>query len=180
MFTKAALVTLLCIGATTAQKWQNNCSGPVQKHLRYNMSNRAIPDGLPVQDPKETLVEAICCDLNYRGYAETQGTFSHSDIDLFKHMKLNEKGETTFYDPICGIPLFIVPRGRTLEAFKNETTEHGWPSFRDEEIVKGNVFNESGGPGVRSACGTHLGDNLPEGGHNRYCLDLACVSGNPK
>lgn len=81
---------------------------------------------------------------------------------------------------MCGIPLFIVPRGRTFEDFKNETTHHGWPSFHDEEIVKGNVVNETGGPGVRSACGTHLGDNLPEGGHNRYCLDLACVSGHPK
>ena len=174
------MIAALLIGSSWAQTapWQTNCTGAIQKNLRYNMSGRSIPDALPVYDPKETLADAICCDLTYRGYAETQGTYALPDVDLFANM--NQKGETTFYDPVCGIPLFIVPRGRTLEDFKKETTEHGWPSFRDEEIVKGNVFNETGGPGVRSACGTHLGDNLPEGGHNRYCLDLACVSGNPK
>jgi len=164
--------------ALTVGVWKNACSGPVQANLRYNMSGRPISAGLPVQDPKETLAEAICCDKVYHGYAETSGTYKLPTVELFKNM--NQKGETTFYDPVCGIPLFIVPRGRTLANFQEETTEHGWPSFRDEEVVKGNVFNETDGlGGMRSKCGTHLGDNLPDDTGNRYCLDLSCVSGNP-
>ena len=170
--------SLLVLVATCDAGWTNNCKGPVQTDLRYGMSAVKPPAALPVLDPTETVTQAICCDLNFRGYAETPGTFSLPSVDLFA--KMNPEGqETTFYDPVCGIPLFIVPRGRSLEAFKNETTEHGWPSFRDEEVVAGNVLNETGGPGMVSKCGTHLGDNLPEGGANRYCLDLACVSGNP-
>lgn len=172
----SALTAFLALGQVPTH-WQNNCTGPIQKNLRYNMSGKQIPEALPVYDVTETLSDAMCCDLNYRGYAEQRFTYNLTDVDLFN--KMNQTGETTFYDPVCGIPLFVVPRGRTLDDFKKETTEHGWPSFRDEELVKGNVFNVTGGAGVRSACGTHLGDNLPIGGHNRYCLDLACVSGNP-
>merc|ERR1712070_1212844 len=119
-----------------------NCSGPIQPHLRYNMSGRPIPDGLPGYDPKETLAEAICCDLHFRGYAETTGTYARSDVNLFS--KMNQNGETTFYDPVCGIPLFVAPRGRSFADFQNETIGHGWPSFRDEEVVRGNVINETG------------------------------------
>jgi hypothetical protein len=35
---------------------------------------------------------------------------------------------------ITGKPLFIAPRGRTFEEFKQESLGHGWPSFRDEEV----------------------------------------------
>ena len=149
----------------------STCSGPIQANLKYNLSNRPIPDGLPIYNPNESLAEAICCDPLYRGLAEPQYTYADPDIQLFQHM--NSSGETTFYDPVCGIPLFIVPRGRNFSSFMEETKNHGWPSFRDEELVDGNVFNETnkGGRGVRSKCGTHLGDNLPEGGKNRYCLD---------
>jgi hypothetical protein len=144
------------------------------------MSNRPLPDGLPIFNSSESLAEAICCDIRYRGYAETPGTYARPDVLLFKHMNLS--GETTFYDPVCGIPLFIVPRGRNISSFIEETKEHGWPSFRDAEIVNGNVLNETKNgtltKGVKSKCGTHLGDNLPLGGHNRYCLDLSCVSGH--
>ena len=33
-----------------------------------------------------------------------------------------------------GKALFIAPRGRTFEEFKEESLGHGWPSFRDEEV----------------------------------------------
>ena len=39
-----------------------------------------------------------------------------------------------FYDSVSGVPLFIAPRGRTFEDFVDESTSHGWPSFRDEEV----------------------------------------------
>lgn len=35
---------------------------------------------------------------------------------------------------IIGKALFIAPRGRTFEEFKQESLGHGWPSFRDEEV----------------------------------------------
>ena len=35
---------------------------------------------------------------------------------------------------ITGKALFIAPRGRTFEEFKQESLGHGWPSFRDEEV----------------------------------------------
>ena len=157
------------------------CLNDIQFPLRFNMSNRSIPEGLPVYETNETLGDAICCDNRYQGYAESKYTFNQKDIDLFSY--LNETGETTFYDSVCGIPLFIVPRNRSLDDFKTETMEHGWPSFHDSEIYIGpdgpNVFNVSNSSRMISRCGTSLGDNIPINGHNRYCLDLVCLSGNP-
>ena len=40
---------------------------------------------------------------------------------------------------VSGLPLFIAPKGRTWEEFVKESTSHGWPSFRDEEVVWENV-----------------------------------------
>ena len=44
--------------------------------------------------------------------------------------------------------------------------------------INNNIKNVTNTSRVISKCGTHLGDNLPENGHNRYCLDLVCISGN--
>jgi peptide methionine sulfoxide reductase MsrB len=156
--------------------YQSSCN--IQDPLRFNMSHRPIPDGLPIYNPNETLAQAICCDKRYQGFAETRWTFNHTDVRLFDY--LSETQDNYFYDSNCGLPLFVVPRGRTLDDFKQETLEHGWPSFHDEEIIEDHVQNVSGTSHVVSRCGTHLGDNLPEKGHNRYCLDLVCISGSPK
>ena len=51
----------------------------------------------------------------------------------------HSSGITTFYDSVCGLPLFRAPMNRTLAEFKADTEEHGWPSFRDDEVVKENV-----------------------------------------
>ena len=32
---------------------------------------------------------------------------------------------------------------------------------------------------MESVCKTHLGHNLPEGGVDRYCIDLVCMAGVP-
>ncbi len=32
---------------------------------------------------------------------------------------------------------------------------------------------------MESVCKTHLGHNLPEGGIDRYCIDLVCMAGEP-
>lgn len=49
--------------------------------------------------------------------------------------EVDRKAETTYYDSVTGLPLFIAPRGRTFEDFEAESRSHGWPSFRDEEVV---------------------------------------------
>ena len=56
---------------------------------------------------------------------------------------------------------------------------HGWPSFRDQEVVWENVRSLRNGEMI-SIDGTHLGHNLPDGKGNRYCINLVSISGNPK
>jgi hypothetical protein len=157
--------------------WTSKCSGKVQKNLKYNMSNMEDRlSSLPIMPVEgETLADAICCDPQFAAFAEPNSLFASGDVDLFG--SLSKTGENVFYDSVCGIPLFKSPIGRTFEEFKAETTEHGWPSFRDAELIKGNVIVKDDGE-VVSKCGTHLGSNLPDKDGNRYCLDLVCISGN--
>lgn len=72
----------------------------------------------------------------------------------------NANGEITFYDSNTGKPLFIAPRGRNMEEFLVESRAHGWPSFRDCEVVWDSVRVLPDGETV-SVDGTHLGHNLP-------------------
>ena len=89
------------------------------------------------------------------------------------------QGEITYYDSVSGKPLFIAPRGRTMKRFLEESRQHRWPSFRDEEVVWENVRCLENGEAV-SVDGTHLGHNLPSrDGRNRYCINLVSVAGNP-
>ena len=77
---------------------------------------------------------------------------------------------------VCGKPLFRAPVGRSLEDFQQETTAHGWPSFRPAEWVTENIVQQSSGE-MRSVCGTHLGHNIPDGNGDRACIDLVCIAG---
>ena len=79
---------------------------------------------------------------------------------------------------MTGKPLFVVPKGRTLDEFFEESKEYGWPSFRDEEVVWDNVRSLVDGEMV-SLDGTHLGHNLPDIWDNRYCINLMNIAGNP-
>ena len=90
----------------------------------------------------------------------------------------NGESEVTFYDSVTGIPLFHAPRGRSWQEFVDESLAHGWPSFRDSEVVNANVQVLSGGETV-SINGTHLGHNLPDHDGNRYCINIVCVAGLP-
>ena len=51
--------------------------------------------------------------------------------------ELKSKGEIVFYDSIS--TSVWAPRGRSMEEFVKESMSHGWPSFRDEEVVADNV-----------------------------------------
>jgi peptide methionine sulfoxide reductase MsrB len=77
-----------------------------------------------------------------------------------------------------GRPLFIAPRGRTFAEFEAESRSHGWPSFRDAEVVWDDVRCLQDGECV-STNGTHLGHNLPDRKGNRYCINLVSVAGHP-
>jgi len=89
-----------------------------------------------------------------------------------------EGKEITFYDSNTGKPLFVAPKGRSMEDFLKESGSHGWPSFRDEEVVWENVRCLGDGESV-SVDGTHLGHNLPDSSGNRYCINLVSVAGRP-
>ena len=52
------------------------------------------------------------------------------------------------YDSVTGKPLFVAPRGRTFAEFLKESRAHGWPSFRDEEVVWENMRCLSNGEAV--------------------------------
>lgn len=76
---------------------------------------------------------------------------------------LNEvdKSGTTFYDSITGKALFAIPRGRSYEEWEAESRHHGWPSFRDEEVIWEDFRCLANGEAV-STNGTHLGHCIPD------------------
>jgi len=152
----------------------NGCSHPVQKHLRFNISSRKEPTVPVAVSAAETLADAVCCDTRTKVYAEPQFLYQAPDIALFKQLS----GVTTFYDSTCGVPLFKAPVNRSLADFKADTDEHGWPSFRKEEVFSEHVTVDKDGF-VYSSCGTHLGSYLPDASGPRYCMDLSCIAGNP-
>ena len=75
------------------------------------------------------------------------GSASHSRCFLFRTQyggywlstsflkEVDKTKETTFYDSVTGLPLFVAPRGRSWEEFEAESRSHGWPSFRDQECI---------------------------------------------
>jgi hypothetical protein len=120
-----------------ARKGQfGSTASPVQGSLLYGISN--------------SLANRICC-FN-RHYAEPSGSFVGTSF----FADVNKSGETVFYDSVTGRPLFIAPRGRTFAEFERESRSHGWPSFRDEEVVWDDVRCLPDGECVSTA-GTHLG-----------------------
>lgn len=158
----------------------DTCLAEVQPHLRFNISTLG-PEYItaPVDiNANEDLASAICCDDRTQVFAEPQFLFQSPNIDLFAH--LDQHKPTTFYDSVCGVPLFRAPNNRTFGEFKDDTDEHGWPSFRTAEVFTEHVRTDKKTGFVTSSCGTHLGSYLPDSKGPRWCMDLSCVSGNPK
>jgi len=143
-----------------SKKAHGTSNVPAQQNLRWKC-DRSIADRI--------------CNFN-RHYAEQSGYWKKTSF--LKETEQTSNGEeTTFYDTNTGKPLFIAPRGRSFEAFVKESTAHGWPSFRDDEVVWENVRVLPDGETV-SVDGTHLGHNLPDK-NNRYCINLVSVAGRP-
>jgi len=65
--------TTVAAAAPKKPDWQSSCSGSIQKSLRFNVSSRfnAMPFPTP---PDESLVDAVCCDPDFKPYAEPQPT----------------------------------------------------------------------------------------------------------
>ena len=143
------------------QRAHGTCLGPVQKPLRWGWSWSKADD--------------ISC-FN-RHWAERSGYWETTDFfaEEGKGTKLNS-GTVTFYDSVTSEPLFQAPVGRSWDDFIHESLHHGWPSFRDEEVLSDRVRVLPDGETV-SLDGTHLGHNLPDNKGNRYCINLVSVAG---
>ena len=137
--------------ALMSPKAHGTSPAPVQKSLRWKVDYDTA--------------DRICC-FN-RHYAEHAGYFSESK-DFLAEMEKGE--EITFYDSVTGKPLFVAPRGRTMEEFKKESRSHGWPSFRDEEVVWENMRCLADGESV-SVDGTHLGREILQLLRSSYFTD---------
>jgi peptide methionine sulfoxide reductase MsrB len=152
----------------------DSCGAAVQTGLRYNISSRMDTFGGP--SVHESLAESVCCDQRNTLRAEPQFLFEAPDIKLFASLS----GVTTFYDSVCGVPLFRAPVNRTVAQFEQDTNDHGWPSFRAAEVIREHVKIDPLTGLVTSSCGTHLGSYLPDSQGPRWCMDLSCISGNPR
>eukprot|EP01041_Mallomonas_annulata_P013929 gene13929-29637_t len=141
-----------------SKKSHGTTDKPVQSKLKWNV-DAALADRI--------------CSFNRR-WAESYGYWTTTS---FLKDETGSK-EITFYDSVTGKPLFIAPRGRSFEEWKSESEYHGWPSFRDNEVVWDNVRTLRDGETV-SLDGTHLGHNLPDFSGNRYCINLVSIAGNP-
>jgi hypothetical protein len=149
---------IYCDEKVMSPKEHGTCTKPVMKNLRWNCDYNTA--------------DRICC-FN-RHYAEHSGYWENTSFLT----EVDKNGETTYYDSVTGKPLFIAPRGRTFEEFKKESLSHGWPSFRDQEVVWENMRCLPNGEAV-SVDGTHLGHNLPDRKGNRYFIYLVSVAGRP-
>lgn len=132
----------------------------VQPNLRYGVS--------------QTLADKIC-NFN-RHFAEMGGYYRSTDWET---LVTSTAEPITFYDSVTGKPLFRAPIGRSAESLIEESRVHGWPSFRDQEVVWDNVRVLRTSGETVSVDGTHLGHNLPDRQGNRYCINLVSIAGNP-
>jgi len=96
--------------STSPPKAFMSCEGPVQRGLRFGVSGRTSPTVPVPVDANETLADAVCCDTRAKPFAEPQFLFEAPDIALWS--KLEPSGVTTFYDSVCGLPLFRAPLNR--------------------------------------------------------------------
>ena len=117
------------------------------------------------------------CAFN-RHYAEHSGYSFQAPRTWLKHLAEVGDSEVTYYCPFTGKPLFVAPKGRTQKEFIEESAAHGWPSFRDAEVIWDDVRCLKNGEAI-TVDGVHLGHNLPDSKGNRYCINLVSCCGMP-
>ena len=139
---------------------------------KHGTSNTPVQDNLQYGCDR-TVADRIC-NFN-RHYAEFSGYFLQTNwLQEVQH----KEEATTYYDSNSGRPLFMAPQNRSFDAFLQESINHGWPSFRDDEVNWQYVRVLPDGECV-SIDGTHLGHNIPDQKGNRYCINLVSIAGNP-
>mmetsp|Transcript_3746 Transcript_3746/g.6955 ORF Transcript_3746/g.6955 Transcript_3746/m.6955 type:complete len:216 (+) Transcript_3746:84-731(+) len=131
------------------QKSHGTTENAVQENLRFEV-DRAKADKISSYN---------------RHFAEYGGYFTSRESYLDELR--SAKGPITYYDSVSGKPLFVAPIGRSMSSFLAESEYHGWPSFRDEEVVWDNVRVLKGSGETVSTVGTHLGHNIPDKKGNR-------------
>jgi len=153
-------------------------SDSIMKTKAHGTSDKAVQPALK-WNCDVSLADRIC---NYnRHYAEHAGYWTQETTFLKEVEPRFAKSATvlTFYDSVTGVPLFVVDTSlRSFSSWKEESLSHGWPSFRDNEVVWDNVRSLGDGEMV-SLTGTHLGHNLPDRNGNRYCINLVSIAGYP-
>lgn len=151
--------TQYCGEDVMSQKGHGTSTQPVQSNLKWNVDLKNADR---------------ICNFN-RHYAEYSGYFKNTqwarEVDADK--------PTVYYDSVSGLPLYVAPIGRTMDEFVTESNRHGWPSFRQQEVVWENVRVLKGSGEVVSKSGTHLGHNLPDRNGARHCINLVSIAGRP-
>ena len=145
-----------------SQKLHGTCVAPPQNPLRWGVDHKRAD-------------ELGCFN---RHFAEFPGSWESTKLPAeMANQSAVENSTIMFYDSVTGRPLFEAPKGRTWSDFHRESTVHGWPSFRDDEVIQENVRVLADGE-VVSLAGTHLGFNFPNKG-NRYQINVVSVAGRP-
>ena len=141
-----------CVGAPAAPGASLPLAGDesIMRAKAHGTSAAAVQAGLRwAVDNK--LADRIC-SFN-RHYAEHSGYWLTTRFLA----EADRAAPTTFFDSVTGRPLFRAPVGRSWADFERESRAHGWPSFRDEEVVWDDVRVLPDGEAVSTA-GTHLGE----------------------
>lgn len=165
-------------GVTFEQVKEQVCAVD-SSHILWGLDDETSASvGLPNGSPDESLSSAICCNSNYAGYAEPRGLYAEHRL----FAKLDRSGVNSFYDVSCGVEVFRAPVGRSFKEFQEDTKEHGWPSFRGDEIIQENVVIKDDGNAINvySSCGTKLGTMETDDSGTRACIDVVCIAGDGK
>ena len=148
-------------------KQHGSTAAPVQATLRWDV-DREVADNICSFNREGA--EPSLSFTNYQAFTKQLGWQRGVDMAAVE--------PTVYYDSVSGAPLFVAPRGRTVDDFLGESLRHGWPSFRQEEVVWEHVRVLDGSE-VVSATGTHLGHLMPDEKGARFCINLCSIAGQP-
>ena len=90
-----------------AQKAHGTSASPVQANLKWNVDGKKADQ---------------ITNFNRR-FAEYGGYWK--ETSFLKEVSRDEP--TTYYDSVTGKPLFVAPRGRSMDDFLKDSQAHGWP-----------------------------------------------------
>ena len=177
MFTYSILITLIAMvnSLNTNNKIPKNILGNnnIMDQKNYGTCICKIKNKLSFGSSLE-VANQICC-FNRR-YAENENYWSETKFIEELTPYIWSDIPCVFYDSVTNKPLFKAPLDRTWPCFLHETNNHGWPSFRIQEIIQENVRVLEDGE-VVSVDGTHLGHNIPDSLGDRFCINLVSISG---